>query len=525
MTPCASCGAAEGGLEWGPENHRWLTTPSPQDVRARRVMRTLFPRVAFLTNAFNAPCGPKTLFVLERQLGVWVHTTTSSKQRAFQALAEHIGGRASTESVVAAALAELSVSYRDKSKVVAMRNRARHLVVMRDSVVSFKPFSVDILPRNAVHNAFVYDNETVQASLDFQSRDFVFWGDEVELELEDVMTDLLGPDRYVVLAWLCSILAGEKQESVFIFWSILRSTGKSLLFALLNFIFGDRIPASANEQLFMRRGSAMSATAERQFNARSAPSLVYCLDDAKPRSICFDALKPKQSLTGGRVYAQGTGESLECRMCPGFAATTNNAPDSLFVEPCAVLDRVVTIGFGSASKVGQRRRLKACKWLDRQMDPSAGEAVHEALRRDFIVMLLKFVKKKAKGPAVASAIATRRHELTLRQYLGRVAAERNAAAAAAADMITEDDASRVRQWLEAGCRITHIMPEDRIPKREAYLRRSDVARAALGRISESTAVAEVVNAFVLKNFKMKPVSWGGIRAFHGLRLSIPIAPH
>jgi hypothetical protein len=98
-------------------------------------MRTLFPRVAFLTNAFIGPCGVHTLFVLERQLGVWVHTTTSSKQRAFQALAEHVGGRASTESVVAAAHAELSVSYRDKSKVVAMRNRARHLVVMRDRYV------------------------------------------------------------------------------------------------------------------------------------------------------------------------------------------------------------------------------------------------------------------------------------------------------------------------------------------------------------------------------------------------------
>ena len=80
-----------------------LTTPSPQD--ARLVMRSLFPRVAFLTNALAGPCLPHTLFVLDPQLGVWVHTTTGSKQRAFEALAEHVAGRADTQSVLAAARA------------------------------------------------------------------------------------------------------------------------------------------------------------------------------------------------------------------------------------------------------------------------------------------------------------------------------------------------------------------------------------------------------------------------------------
>ena len=212
-------------------------------------------------------------------------------------------------------------------------------------------------------------------------------------------------------------------------------------------------------------------------------------------------------------------------VCPGFAATTNNAPLSLFVDDPAVLDSVVTIGFGSASEDDQRRRHEACMWLERQMDPCAGEAVHEALRRDFIVMLLRFVKKKAEGPAVALAIATRRHELTLRQYLGREAAERNAAAAAAADMVTEDDATRVRRWLEADCRITHIRPEDRIPPREAYLRRSWVSLAALDRISQRADVAVVVDAYMMKEFKMKTVTWRGGPAFRGMKLTIPIAPH
>ena len=503
-----------------------LTTPSPQD--ARLVMRSLFPRVAFLTNALAGPCLPHTLFVLDPQLGVWVHTTTGSKQRAFEALAEHVAGRADTQSVLAAARAELSVSYRYKSEVIAMRNRARHLVVLRDSIVRFAPYSVDILPRSAVGNAFVYGNETVQASLSpFCPPVF---GDEVELELETKMTELLGPDRDVFLDWLCSVLAGEKIELVLVIWSILRSTGKSLLFALLNFVFGDRIPASVNEQLFMRRAAAMSATAERQFNRHSTPSIVYCIDDAEPESICFDALKPMQSSTGGRVYAHGTGESLQCRMCPGFAATTNNEPLSLFVYDGDaaldnVLDSVLALGFGPASEDDKRRRHGACMWFEQRMDPDAGEAVHGAFRRDVIVMLWRLRNKKAKDPAVASAIATRRHELTLRQYLGREAVERNAAAAAAADVITEDEATSVRRWLEGGCRITHIRPEDRIPPREAYLRRSEVARAALGRMSERADVAAVVDAFMLKEFEMKAVPWKGVQAFRGMKLTIPIAPH
>jgi len=172
-------------------------------------MRTLFPRVAFLTNAFIGPCGVHTLFVLERQLGVWVHTTTSSKQRALDALAEHVAGRACTQSVLAAARAELRVSYKDKSEVVAMRDRARSLVVLRDTVVRFNSnYSAEILPREAaVANAFVYSNETVQASLG------PFWV-ELQPELADILDDLLGSDLDVFLHWLCSILAGEKLEII-----------------------------------------------------------------------------------------------------------------------------------------------------------------------------------------------------------------------------------------------------------------------------------------------------------------------
>ena len=205
MTHCASCGAAEGGVEWGPENHSCLTTPHLQDPRL--VMRRLFPRVAFLTNAFSGRSAPYTLFVLDRQLGVWVHTTTGSKQRAHEALAEHVAGRAGTHSVLAAARAELRKSYLDKSKVVAMRNRARNLVVLHDTVVRFNIATTDILPRDAVSDAFVYDNETVQASL---LPFFLLFGDELELELEDMMTGFLGPDLDVFLDWLCSVLAGEK---------------------------------------------------------------------------------------------------------------------------------------------------------------------------------------------------------------------------------------------------------------------------------------------------------------------------
>ena len=277
---------------------------------------------------------------------------------------------------------------------------------------------------------------------------------------------------------------------------------------------------SANGQLFLK-GLAMGATAERQFHANIAQSLVYCLDDARPGSINFDALKPMQSPTGGCVAPQGTGKSLKCRMCPGFAATTNNAPESLFTEPWTVLDNVITIGFG-ASEERQERRLKACKWLERHLDPAAGVETHEALRRDFVIMLLQFVNK-AQDPATKAAIAQRMHHLKLRQYLGRQAAERNAATAAAVATSTVDDATRVKEWLEEGCRITHIRPEDRMGV--PYLRRSDVARAALGKISESKAVAAVINDYVMKEFKMKPIMWNGVKAFRGLRLSIPIAPH
>ena len=418
-------------------------------------MRSLFPRVAFLTNAFGGQCGVHTLFVLERQLGVWVHTTTSSKQRALDALAEHVAGRACTQSVLAAARAELRVSYKDKSEVVAMRDRARSLVVLRDTVVRFNSnYSAEILPREAaVANAFVYSNETVQASLG------PFWV-ELQPELADILDDLLGSDLDVFLHWLCSILAGEKLEIIIVIFSIARSTGKSLLLAFLHFVFGDRMAGavSANGQLFLK-GLAMGATAERQFNANIAQSLVYCLDDARPGSINFDALKPMQSPTGGCVAPQGTGKSLKCRMCPGFAATTNNAPESLFTEPWTVLDNVITIGFG-ASEERQERRLKACKWLEQHLDPAAGVETHEALRRDFVVMLLQFVNK-AQDPATKAAIAQRMHHLKLRQYLGGQAAERNAATAAAVATSTVDDATRVKEWLEEGCRITHIRPEDR----------------------------------------------------------------
>jgi len=417
--------------------------------------------------------------------------------------------------------------------ITAMRVRSRSLMPMRGGCLDLSGEALTIvspMPRDAL----VFADEVVDADCPVSLAALRAHGCE---PLKRALRAVLGDDWVVFVDLIVRTLRGDPTKALVILRSQRRSTFKSALVAsILSTALGQtRCPCPGIDAYMVgaKWAAASDSTPNKQrlINLHGR-SIIRHVDEASPqgRLLHFGAIKSEQT-PYGKLSLSGAQAHVKAPCMPLYLASTNAAPDAIFISPLSREEAESVFVFDTCANVfamndealsAEDRALRdeTRRWFLRiETNPT------DAVRADVALQLACLAAWWLSNPPEREQAASRAPQLTLNAHRARRAEEmkalRNVLEEPLSGMsaLTAGDSLLVRLevWLD-GSVDEFVFTDSRhgLKRRDVYERAGVYAELRNGGRTASSA-ADIVDTWMKDNFNVGPVTLtGGYTGYRGV---------